>query len=152
MLAFLLYLFICSYQLHGCCWMYCWKELFKLTRLILPIIAQIMLLSGIQLSHITGSSLDTAINSLGPEGHCTSRFKRSMCISCQPHVDVHKWEGRVRLMWTHVYRGMEVKILIFCGRHKWMAPYLTFYVHACMWPCRRLASTHFLWRPATSSD
>ena len=41
---------------------------------------------------------------LGPVGHCTSRFKRAVCISC----------GR---MWT---RG--VKSLIFCGRHKWMAP------------------------------
>ena len=30
---------------------------------------------------------------LGPEDHCTSRFKRVMCISCQPHVDVHKGRG-----------------------------------------------------------
>jgi len=27
------------------------------------------------------------------EGHCTSRFKKVMCISCRPHVDVHKGEG-----------------------------------------------------------
>ena len=30
------------------------------------------------------------ISALGQEGHCTSRFKRAMCISCRPHVDVHK--------------------------------------------------------------
>ena len=30
------------------------------------------------------------ISALGPEGHCASRFKRAMCISCRPHVDVHK--------------------------------------------------------------
>ena len=41
---------------------------------------------------------------LGPEGHCTSRFKRAMCISFLPHVAVHKEEG-VRLIWTHVDRG-----------------------------------------------
>src|SRR6218665_2658889 len=32
------------------------------------------------------------ISALGPECHCTSRFKRVMCISCRPHVDVHKVE------------------------------------------------------------
>ena len=37
------------------------------------------------------------ISALGPEGHCTSRFKRAMCISCRPHVDVHKG---VWLMWA----------------------------------------------------
>ena len=30
------------------------------------------------------------ISALGLEGHCTSCFKRVMCISCRPHVDVHK--------------------------------------------------------------
>jgi len=30
------------------------------------------------------------ISALGPEGHCTRRFKRGVCISCQPHVDIHK--------------------------------------------------------------
>ena len=30
------------------------------------------------------------ISAIGPEGHCTSHFKRVMCISCRPHVDVHK--------------------------------------------------------------
>jgi len=38
-------------------------------------------------------------------------------------VDVHKGEGGVQLMWTHVDRE-EVKKLIFCGCHKWMAPYV----------------------------
>jgi len=33
------------------------------------------------------------ISALGPECHCTTRFKRVMCISCRPHVDVHKGEG-----------------------------------------------------------
>jgi len=38
---------------------------------------------------------NSRISALGPEGHCrpTSRFKRAMCISCQPHGDVHKREG-----------------------------------------------------------
>ena len=44
--------------------------------------------------------------------HCTSRFKRAMCISCRPHVDVHKWEG-VWLMWTLVDRGRGSKIRFF---------------------------------------
>jgi len=34
--------------------------------------------------------LDSRISALGPEGHCTSRFKRAMCISCQSDVDVLK--------------------------------------------------------------
>jgi len=29
-------------------------------------------------------------NALGPVGYCTSHFKRAVCISCQPRVDVHK--------------------------------------------------------------
>jgi len=33
------------------------------------------------------------MSALGPEGHCTSRFKRAMCISCRPHADVHKGGG-----------------------------------------------------------
>src|SRR6218665_553428 len=40
----------------------------------------------------------TRISALRPEGHCTSRFKRVMCVSCRPHVDVHKGEGGW-LMW-----------------------------------------------------
>jgi len=43
------------------------------------------------------------ILALGSEGHCTSRFKRVMCISCRPHVDVHKGRGGSGLcgrMWT----------------------------------------------------
>src|SRR6218665_1988119 len=30
------------------------------------------------------------ISDLGPVGHCTSHFKRAVCMSCQPCVDVHK--------------------------------------------------------------
>jgi len=30
------------------------------------------------------------ISALGPKSHCTSRLRRVMCISCRPHVDVHK--------------------------------------------------------------
>jgi len=56
------------------------------------------------------------ISALGPEGHCSSRFKRAMCISCRPHVDVHRGEGSL----AHVDTG--VKNLIFCRHHKWMAP------------------------------
>jgi len=48
------------------------------------------------------------ISALGQEGHCTSRFKRVMCISCRLHVDVHKGGGEgVWLMWTHVDRGSQ---------------------------------------------
>ena len=46
------------------------------------------------------------ISALGPDGHCTSRFKRAMCISCRPHVDVYKG---VLLIWTHVDRGKRQK-------------------------------------------
>src|SRR6218665_1587867 len=63
------------------------------------------------------------ISALGPVGHRTSHFKRAVCISCRPCVDVHKGEG-VRPMWTHVDRGRGVKNVIICGLHKWMAPYL----------------------------
>ena len=42
-----------------------------------------------------------------------------MCISCRPHVDVHKGGSG---SWTHVERGGGVNKLIFCGRHKWMVP------------------------------
>src|SRR6218665_3239715 len=58
------------------------------------------------------------ISALGPEGHCTSRIKRAMCISCRPCVDVHKGVGGL----AHVDRGRG-KSPDFCGRHKWMAPY-----------------------------
>jgi len=58
--------------------------------------------------------LYSRISAVGPEGHCTSRFKRAVCISCRPHVDVHEGEG-AQLLWTH-----GVKNRIFCGRHKWM--------------------------------
>src|SRR6218665_1722360 len=30
------------------------------------------------------------ISALGLVGHCTSHFKRAVCISCRPCVDVHK--------------------------------------------------------------
>jgi len=44
-----------------------------------------------------------------------------MCISCRPHVVVHKGE----LGPAHVDacgQGEGVKNLIFCGCHNWMAP------------------------------
>src|SRR6218665_1044254 len=56
--------------------------------------------------------LDTSLNklqsycrtsALGPAGHCTSRFKRAVCISCRPRVDVHK--GGRGVGPAHVYRG-----------------------------------------------
>src|SRR6218665_1577437 len=61
------------------------------------------------------------ISVLGPEGHCTNRFKRAVCISCRPRVDCGRPQGGrgVWPMWT----GEGVKTLIFCGRHKWMAPF-----------------------------
>src|SRR6218665_3845222 len=61
------------------------------------------------------------ISALGPVGHCTSRFKRAVCISCRLRVDVHKGEEGP----AHVDacgQGEGVKNLIFCGCHKWMAP------------------------------
>src|SRR6218665_1269716 len=33
------------------------------------------------------------ISALGLVGHCTSHFKRAVCISCRPCVDVHKGGG-----------------------------------------------------------
>src|SRR6218665_2260958 len=33
------------------------------------------------------------ISALGLVGHCTSHFKRAVCISCRPCVDVHKEGG-----------------------------------------------------------
>jgi len=58
------------------------------------------------------------ISVLGPEGHCTNRFKRAVWISCRPRVDVHKGEGGL----AHVDRGGGQKP-DFYGRHKWMTPY-----------------------------
>ena len=52
------------------------------------------------------------ISALGPVGHCTSLFKRAMCISCRPHVGVHKGDlayvdacgqgvgGQTPILWT----------------------------------------------------
>src|SRR6218665_3040246 len=59
------------------------------------------------------------ISALGPVGHCTSHFKRAVCISCRQCVDVHKGEGRGP---AHVDRGEGGQNVIFCRRHKWMAP------------------------------
>src|SRR6218665_1398301 len=62
------------------------------------------------------------ISALVPEGHCTSRFTRAMCISCRPAC-ARPQEGRgVWLMWTHVDRTVGVSKIRFFGRHKWMAP------------------------------
>jgi len=44
------------------------------------------------------------ISASGTEGHCTNCLKRAMCISCGPHVDIHKGDW-FWLMWTHVNRG-----------------------------------------------
>ena len=67
------------------------------------------------------------ISTLGLEGHCTSRFKRAMCISCRPHVDVHKGgEGPAHVDACGQGVG-EVKNLIFCGHHKWVDHNLTQY-------------------------
>jgi len=64
------------------------------------------------------------ISALGQEGHCTSPFKRAMCISCRPHVDVHK--GGL----AHVDAcGQEGGQKSDFGRHKWMAPYMILHVH-----------------------
>src|SRR6218665_1193348 len=55
------------------------------------------------------------ISALGPEGHCASRFKRAMCISCQQYVDVHKGEreaGSCGRMWRG--GGGRVKHPILC--------------------------------------
>src|SRR6218665_3558393 len=43
------------------------------------------------------------ISALGPVGHCTIHFKRAVCISCRPCVDVHKGgggSGPCGRMWT----------------------------------------------------
>ena len=52
------------------------------------------------------------------EGHCPSCFKRMMCISCRPHVDIHKGEGA-----GSCGQGKGWKTWFSCGRHKWMAPH-----------------------------
>ena len=82
------------------------------------------------------------ISALGPEDHCTSRFKRAMCISCRPHVDVHKVKG-VRLMWTHVDRGKGGQNPDFCcGRHKWMAPIDDVLIRPLEWRIPRVRFKH----------
>ena len=43
------------------------------------------------------------MSAIGPEGYCTSCFKIAMCISCRPHVDVHKGgrgSGSCERMWA----------------------------------------------------
>src|SRR6218665_1985332 len=63
----------------------------------------------------------SGISALGPAGHCTSHFKRAVCISCRPCVDVHKGEGGS----GPCGQGEGgAKNVIFFGRHKWMAPKL----------------------------
>ena len=55
------------------------------------------------------------ISALGPEGHCrpTRSFKRAMCISCRPHVNVHKGRGSGSCgrMWTGE-RRVKIKFLV----------------------------------------
>jgi len=43
-----------------------------------------------------------------------------MCISCRPHVDVHK-VGEALAHVDECGHGERVKNPIFCERHKWMA-------------------------------
>src|SRR6218665_2919222 len=43
------------------------------------------------------------ISALGPVCHCTSRFKRAVCISCRPRVDVQMGGGGP----AHVDRGSQ---------------------------------------------
>jgi len=47
------------------------------------------------------------ISALGPEGHCTSYFKRVIYVSCQCHMDVHKGqeEGQARVDACRQERG-----------------------------------------------
>ena len=52
------------------------------------------------------------ISALGPVGHCTSHFKRAVCISCRPSVDVHKG-GSGPCGRMCVDRGGGVKNVIF---------------------------------------
>src|SRR6218665_270650 len=52
------------------------------------------------------------ISALGPVGHCTctSHFKRAVCISCRPCVDVHKGgggSGPCGRMWTEGGEGKK---------------------------------------------
>src|SRR6218665_3492995 len=63
------------------------------------------------------------ISALGPVGHRTSHFKRAVCISCRPRVDVHKGGGGS----GPCGQGEGIKNSIFCGRHKWMTTYCTFF-------------------------
>src|SRR6218665_1623307 len=66
--------------------------------------------------------LYSRISALGPVGHCTVAISRERCVF---HVDrVHVWtstggSGPCGRMWTE---GRGFKNVIFCGRHKWMAP------------------------------
>ena len=52
--------------------------------------------------------------------HCTSQFKRAVCISCRQRVDVHKGRGPAHV--DACGQGEGVKTLIFCGRHKLKTP------------------------------
>src|SRR6218665_2339318 len=55
-----------------------------------------------------------------------------MCISCRPHVDVHKEGGGL----AHVDAcGQGSKIRLFCRRHKWMAPCVDETVHYLLLKC-----------------
>src|SRR6218665_1981818 len=66
------------------------------------------------------------ISALGPVGHCTSHFKRAVCISCRPCVDVHKGEeGPAHVDACGQGRGGQKRD--FCRRHKWMAPNIIFF-------------------------
>src|SRR6218665_4033385 len=60
------------------------------------------------------------ISALGLVGHCTSHFKRAVCISCRPRVDVHKGVGGGSGPCGQGEGGSKTRF--FCGRHKWMTP------------------------------
>src|SRR6218665_1468689 len=70
-------------------------------------------------------------SALGPVGHCTSHFKRAVCISCRPCVDVHKGGGGCPAHVDACGQGEGVKNVIFCGRHKWMATYAIIFQPSC---------------------
>jgi len=55
------------------------------------------------------------ISALGQEGHCTSRFKRAMCLSCRLHVDVLKGGPD-----SCGQEGGGSKSWLFCICYKWL--------------------------------
>src|SRR6218665_657036 len=82
------------------------------------------------------------ISASGPVGHCTSRFKRAVCVSCRPRVDVHK--GGPAYVDACGQREGGHKPDSFYGRRKWMAPYtLRFPPVLVQFPPYSASSPHF---------